>query len=144
MGLSAIVRGTVPLQCFGPAGYGAMLGRLSAPGLAIRAAAPLAFVVMMERAGLSVSAAVLVALSDVAALALLLLARGGYGRGLGGRTGLCERHAVWSLELTPIRRVPVSASGQHANVGLWRSLHVWQIANADHDFDAASLSAEFA
>lgn len=75
MGLSSIVRGTVPLQLFGPAGYGAMLGKLSAPGLAIRAAAPLAFAVMMERAGLSVSAAVLVALSGVAALTLLLLAR---------------------------------------------------------------------
>lgn len=75
MGLSSIVRGTVPLQLFGPAGYGAMLGKLSAPGLAIRAAAPLAFAVMMERAGLSASAAVLVALSGVAALALLLLAR---------------------------------------------------------------------
>lgn len=75
MGLSSIVRGTVPLQLFGPSGYGAMLGKLSAPGLAIRAAAPLAFAVMMERAGLSASAAVLVALSGVAALALLLLAR---------------------------------------------------------------------
>jgi hypothetical protein len=75
MGLSSIVRGTVPLQLFGPAGYGAMLGKLSAPGLAIRAAAPLAFAVMMERAGLSVSAAVLVAVSGVAALALLMLAR---------------------------------------------------------------------
>jgi MFS family permease len=75
MGLSSIVRGTVPLQLFGPAGYGAMLGKLSAPGLAIRAAAPLAFAVMMERAGLSVSTAVLVALSGVAALALLMLAR---------------------------------------------------------------------
>ncbi|KRE24755.1 hypothetical protein ASE66_05950 [Bosea sp. Root483D1] len=75
MGLSSIVRGTVPLQLFGPAGYGAMLGKLSAPGLVIRAAAPLGFAVMMERAGLSASTAVLVALSGAAALALLLLAR---------------------------------------------------------------------
>lgn len=75
MGLSSIVRGTVPLQLFGPAGYGAMLGQLSAPGLVIRAAAPLAFAVMMERAGLSASTAVLVLLSGAAALALLLLAR---------------------------------------------------------------------
>ncbi|WID95130.1 MFS transporter [Bosea vestrisii] len=77
MGLSSIVRGTVPLQLFGPAGYGAMLGKLSAPGLVIRAAAPLGFAVMMERAGLSASTAVLVTLSGAAALALLLLARGG-------------------------------------------------------------------
>lgn len=76
MGLSSIVRGTVPLQLFGPAGYGAMLGKLSAPGLAIRAAAPLAFAVMMERAGLAASTAVLITLSGAAALALLLLARG--------------------------------------------------------------------
>lgn len=75
MGLSSIVRGTVPLQLFGPAGYGAMLGRLSAPGLVIRAAAPLGFAVMMERAGLSASTWVLVAFSGTAALALLLLAR---------------------------------------------------------------------
>jgi MFS family permease len=75
MGLSSIVRGTVPLQLFGPAGYGAMLGKLSAPGLAIRSAAPLAFAVMMERAGLAASTGVLVALSGAAALALLLLAR---------------------------------------------------------------------
>ncbi|CAD5254944.1 Major Facilitator Superfamily protein [Bosea sp. 62] len=81
MGLSSIVRGTVPLQLFGPAGYGAMLGKLSAPGLAIRAAAPLAFAVMMERAGLSASAAVLVALSGVAALALLILARAATAEG---------------------------------------------------------------
>ena len=81
MGLSSIVRGTVPLQLFGPAGYGAMLGKLSAPGLAIRAAAPLAFAVMMERAGLSASVAVLVALSGVAALALLLLARAATAEG---------------------------------------------------------------
>lgn len=75
MGLSSIVRGTVPLQLFGPAGYGAMLGKLSAPGLAIRAAAPLAFAVMLERAGLATSTVVLVALSAAAALALLMLAR---------------------------------------------------------------------
>lgn len=81
MGLSSIVRGTVPLQLFGPAGYGAMLGKLSAPGLAIRAAAPLAFAVMMERLGPSASTAVLVALSGVAALALLLLARAARAEG---------------------------------------------------------------
>lgn len=51
MGLRSIVRGTVPLRLFGPAGYRAMLGKLSAPGLAIRAAPPVAFAVMVERAG---------------------------------------------------------------------------------------------
>jgi MFS family permease len=86
MGLSSIVRGTVPLRLFGPAGYGAMLGKLSAPGLAIRAAAPVAFAVMVERAGLLPSTILLIVLSGAAALALFALSRyavsapGGGGR----------------------------------------------------------------
>lgn len=75
MGLSSIVRGTVPLRLFGPAGYGAMLGKLSAPGLAIKAAAPLAFAVMVERAGLMPSTVLLIVLSGAAAVALFVLAR---------------------------------------------------------------------
>jgi MFS family permease len=76
MGLGSIVRGTVPLQLFGPAGYGAMLGKLSAPGLAVKAAAPLAFAVLIERAGPLPGTMLLVVLSGVAAAALFLLARG--------------------------------------------------------------------
>ncbi|KQU51197.1 hypothetical protein ASG72_15575 [Bosea sp. Leaf344] len=75
MGLGSIVRGTVPLRLFGPAGYGAMLGKLSAPGLLIRAAAPLAFAVMVERAGSLPSTLLLVALSAAAASALFALSR---------------------------------------------------------------------
>ena len=75
MGLSSIVRGTVPLRLFGPAGYGAMLGKLSAPGLVIRAAAPLAFAVMVERAGLTPSTVLLIALSGAAAVSLFVLSR---------------------------------------------------------------------
>ena len=75
MGLSSIVRGTVPLQLFGPAGYGAMLGKLSAPGLVVKAAAPLAFAIMIERAGQTPSLLLLVFLSSLAALSLFLLAR---------------------------------------------------------------------
>lgn len=75
MGLGSIVRGTVPLQLFGPAGYGAMLGKLSAPGLAIKAAAPLAFAVMVERTGLMPSTVLLIVLSGAAAVALFVLAR---------------------------------------------------------------------
>ncbi|MDP3411458.1 MFS transporter [Bosea sp. (in: a-proteobacteria)] len=75
MGLSSIVRGTVPLRLFGPAGYGAMLGKLSAPGLAIRAAAPVAFAVMVERAGLMPSTILLILLSGAAAAALFVLSR---------------------------------------------------------------------
>ncbi|PZO01646.1 MAG: MFS transporter [Hyphomicrobiales bacterium] len=75
MGLSSIVRGTVPLRLFGPAGYGAMLGKLSAPGLIIKAAAPLAFAVLIERAGQVPSLLLLIGLSALAAVALLVLAR---------------------------------------------------------------------
>ena len=75
MGLSSIVRGTVPLRLFGPAGYGAMLGKLSAPGLIIKAAAPLAFAVLIERAGQVPSLLLLIGLSALAAVALLALAR---------------------------------------------------------------------
>lgn len=75
MGLSSIVRGTVPLKLFGPAGYGAMLGKLSAPGLVVKAAAPLLFAVLVERLGLMPSTLLLVALSGLAAAALFVLAR---------------------------------------------------------------------
>ena len=75
MGLSSIVRGTVPLKLFGPAGYGAMLGKLSAPGLVVKAAAPLLFAMLLERAGLMSSTLLLVALSGLAAAAMYVLAR---------------------------------------------------------------------
>lgn len=75
MGLSSIVRGTVPLKLFGPAGYGAMLGKLSAPGLVVKAAAPLLFAMLVERAGLMPSTLLLVVLSGLAAMALFILAR---------------------------------------------------------------------
>lgn len=75
MGLSSIVRGTVPLKLFGPAGYGAMLGKLSAPGLVVKAAAPLLFAILVERAGLMPSTLLLVALSGLAAAAMFILAR---------------------------------------------------------------------
>jgi MFS family permease len=88
MGLSSIVRGTVPLRLFGPAGYGAMLGKLSAPGLAIRAAAPVAFAVMVERAGLMPSTILLIVLSGAAAAALFALSRyAASAPGAGGRSG---------------------------------------------------------
>ena len=75
MGLSSIVRGTVPLQLFGPRGYGAMMGRLSAPGLVVKAAAPLVFAVLLERGGTTPSTLLLVLFSMVATVALFLLAR---------------------------------------------------------------------
>ncbi|RYE29544.1 MAG: MFS transporter [Hyphomicrobiales bacterium] len=76
MGLSSIVRGTVPLQLFGPVGFGATMGKLSAPGLVIKAAAPLAFAVSLERGGVMLSTLLLIAFSALAAGALVVLARG--------------------------------------------------------------------
>ncbi len=75
MGLSSIVRGTVPLQLFGPVGFGATMGKLSAPGLVIKAAAPLAFAISLERGGVMVSTLLLIAFSALAAAALVVLAR---------------------------------------------------------------------
>jgi len=75
MGLSSIVRGTVPLQLFGPVGFGATMGKLSAPGLVIKAAAPLAFAISLERGGVMVSTLLLIAFSVLAAAALVVLAR---------------------------------------------------------------------
>ncbi|MGO4170720.1 MFS transporter [Bosea sp. TAF32] len=75
MGLSSIVRGTVPLQLFGPVGFGATMGKLSAPGLVIKAAAPLVFAVSLQRGGVTVSTLLLIAFSALAATALVLLAR---------------------------------------------------------------------
>lgn len=75
MGLGSIVRGTVPLQLFGPVGYGAMMGRLAMPGLGLRAAAPLAFAVILERVGPVPGTLLLAAMSACAALAFILLAR---------------------------------------------------------------------
>ena len=75
MGLGSIVRGTVPLQLFGPVGYGATMGRLAMPGLAFRAAAPLAFAVILERAGPIPGTLLLASMAACTALAFILLAR---------------------------------------------------------------------
>jgi hypothetical protein len=42
-GVVTIIRGTVPAELFGRAGYGRTLGMLAAPALFARAIAPLAF-----------------------------------------------------------------------------------------------------
>jgi dipeptide/tripeptide permease len=57
-GLVTIARGAVPLALFGPLGFGAVVGRLARPWLAMQAAAPLVLAVVAER------------VSDAAALAL--------------------------------------------------------------------------
>jgi MFS family permease len=64
-GLITIGRGTVPLALFGAAGYGALIGRIAGPALAMQAIAPLVLALIAERVS---DAAALMA---VAALALL-------------------------------------------------------------------------
>lgn len=57
-GLITIARGTVPLELFGAAGYGRLIGRIAGPTLAVQSAAPLVLAFVAERA------------SDPAAIAL--------------------------------------------------------------------------
>jgi hypothetical protein len=58
-GLLTIARGTVPLALFGAVGYGALIGRIAGPCLAMQAVAPLVLALVAER------------VSDAAALALV-------------------------------------------------------------------------
>ncbi len=48
-GLNTIARGTLPLTLFGPKGYGHLVGRIAAPGLAVQAIAPIAMALVIER-----------------------------------------------------------------------------------------------
>ncbi|MCC6890610.1 MAG: MFS transporter [Hyphomicrobiales bacterium] len=73
-GLITIARGTVPLALFGPAGYGALIGRIAAPCLAMQAIAPLVMAVVIERAS-DAAALALVALLALMAFACLMLLR---------------------------------------------------------------------
>ncbi|MCW2237978.1 MFS transporter [Azospirillum canadense] len=72
-GLATIVRGTLPLVLFDPRTYGSTVGRLVAPSFYVSALAPLAYAMVIERAGegaaLLLSAALeLVAVAATAAL----------------------------------------------------------------------------
>lgn len=67
-GLITIAKGAIPLHLFGSRGYGAIIGRLSAPSLAARAAGPLLFAFAAERAGV---AALLTMSSVMAAMGLI-------------------------------------------------------------------------
>ena len=49
-GLITIARGAVPLALFGPAGYGALIGRIAGPSLLMQAAAPFTLAFVIERA----------------------------------------------------------------------------------------------
>ncbi len=66
-GIFTIIRGTLPLALFGPVGYGARIGKISAPARIGQAVAPFLFGVVIERYG----ARLLWMSSALAVLALL-------------------------------------------------------------------------
>lgn len=72
-GVLTIARGTLPLMIFGAAGYGARQGWLVAPGRVMTAAAPFAFGVLLEGAGVGAAIAVTGGLSLLAWFALLAM-----------------------------------------------------------------------
>jgi len=73
-GLLTIARGTVPLALFGAVGYGALIGRIAGPCLAMQAIAPLVLALVAERAS-DPAAMTLVALLALLALFCLALLR---------------------------------------------------------------------
>jgi MFS family permease len=72
-GVMTIVKGTLPLAVFGPVGYGARQGLLTAPSRFLQALAPFAFGLLLERSGVGAALAVTSGLSLAAFLALLAL-----------------------------------------------------------------------
>jgi hypothetical protein len=71
-GMHTIAKGTLPLAIFGPAGYGARQGIISAPGRILQAGAPLGFGLLLAQFGAAAAWAT-AALSLAAFLALLAL-----------------------------------------------------------------------
>lgn len=82
-GLASIVRGSVPLVLFGPAGIGARLGRLAALRNIMGAAAPFLFALGAERVGMDETLILCVVLAGIGLAALLAL------------RGDLQRHGRW-------------------------------------------------
>jgi MFS family permease len=72
-GILTIVKGTLPLAVFGPVGYGARQGLLSAPSRFLQALAPFLFGLLLERASVATALTITSALTLSAFVALLLL-----------------------------------------------------------------------
>ncbi|PWS34874.1 MFS transporter [Falsiroseomonas bella] len=72
-GIMTIVKGTLPLAIFGPVGYGARQGLLSAPSRFLQALAPLGFGLVLERASVEAALALTSGLYLAAFIAMLLL-----------------------------------------------------------------------
>ena len=77
VGVSYIVRGTLPLALFGPVGYATLMGRLALPSLVSQALAPWAAVVAFTHAGLyaSLLGLFLIATANLGLLGLIALLR---------------------------------------------------------------------
>ena len=76
-GILTIVKGTLPLAVFGPVGYGARTGLLSAPARFMQALSPFFFGLLLERASVEAAVALTSALTLAAFVALMLLRAGG-------------------------------------------------------------------
>ncbi len=72
-GVLTIVKGTLPLAVFGPAGYGARQGWLSAPARFLQALAPFGFGLLLEAVPVTTALLVVAAIGLSAFAALLLL-----------------------------------------------------------------------
>ena len=72
-GLLTIARGTLPLQLFGPAGYGLRTGLLAAPARILQGGAPLLFGLVLDRYGPGAALLLTGTLMGGSCLALLLL-----------------------------------------------------------------------
>ena len=76
-GLTSIVRGTVPLALFGPDGYGARVGKLTAGKLILSSIAPFAFALVLENFGTAGGLSLLIGVSLIAIVALWTIDRQG-------------------------------------------------------------------
>ena len=74
-GLVTIVRGAVPLQLFGHAGYAATLGRIAAPGLIAGALAPMSYAAVIEHFGHATALMLLTLISTFGFGGMMWLAR---------------------------------------------------------------------
>jgi len=72
-GILTIVKGTLPLAVFGPVGYGARQGLLSAPARFMQALSPFGFGLLLEHASIGAALALTSALTLSAFVALSLL-----------------------------------------------------------------------
>jgi MFS family permease len=72
-GLASIVRGTVPLALFGPTGFGARLGRLTAVRTVLGAGAPFLFASCVEMVGMRAALSAVLLIGVLAAAPLIAL-----------------------------------------------------------------------